>query len=99
MEYYWELRNKNAQNIKALMCPLYREQHIIQTVNSSFKRLVHTALHGTRNTSDFCDKTRRIVTAFGVDHWIDNKPTICNCFNVTFSQGTDQDYINICYDK
>ena len=23
MEYYWELRNKNAQNIKALMCPLY----------------------------------------------------------------------------
>ena len=24
MEYYWELRSKNAQNIKALMCPLYR---------------------------------------------------------------------------
>jgi len=23
MEYYWELRSKNAQNIKALMCPLY----------------------------------------------------------------------------
>jgi len=34
------------------------------------------------------DKTRRIVTAFGVDHWIDNKPTVCDCFNVTFSQGT-----------
>ena len=25
MEYYWELRSKNAQNIKALMYPLYRE--------------------------------------------------------------------------
>jgi len=24
MEYYWELRSKNAQNIKALMCPLYK---------------------------------------------------------------------------
>ena len=23
MEYYWELRSKNAQNIKARMCPLY----------------------------------------------------------------------------
>ena len=23
MEYYWELRSKNAQNIKAVMCPLY----------------------------------------------------------------------------
>jgi len=23
MEYYWELRSKNARNIKALMCPLY----------------------------------------------------------------------------
>ena len=23
MEYCWELRSKNAQNIKALMCPLY----------------------------------------------------------------------------
>jgi len=23
MEYYWELRSKNAQNIKALMYPLY----------------------------------------------------------------------------
>jgi len=23
MEYYWELRSKNTQNIKALMCPLY----------------------------------------------------------------------------
>jgi len=23
MEYYWELRRKNAQNIKALTCPLY----------------------------------------------------------------------------
>jgi len=23
MEYYWELRSKNVQNIKALMCPLY----------------------------------------------------------------------------
>ena len=23
MAYYWELRSKNAQNIKALMCPLY----------------------------------------------------------------------------
>jgi len=22
MEYYWELRSKNAQNIKTLMCPL-----------------------------------------------------------------------------
>ena len=27
MEYYWELRSKNAQNIKALMCPLYRSMH------------------------------------------------------------------------
>ena len=24
MEYYWELRSKNAQNIKALMFPLYK---------------------------------------------------------------------------
>ena len=24
MEYYWELRSKNAQNIKTLMCPLYK---------------------------------------------------------------------------
>ena len=24
VEYYWELRSKNAQNIKALMCPLYK---------------------------------------------------------------------------
>ena len=24
MEHYWELRSKNAQNIKALMCPLYQ---------------------------------------------------------------------------
>ena len=24
MECYWELRSKNAQNIKALMCPLYK---------------------------------------------------------------------------
>jgi len=23
MEYYWELRSKNAQNIKTLMCRLY----------------------------------------------------------------------------
>jgi len=23
MEYYWELRSKNAQNIKAIICPLY----------------------------------------------------------------------------
>jgi len=23
MEYYWEFHSKNAQNIKALMCPLY----------------------------------------------------------------------------
>ena len=23
MEYYWELRCKDAQNIKALVCPLY----------------------------------------------------------------------------
>ena len=22
-EYYWEFRSKNAQNIKALICPLY----------------------------------------------------------------------------
>ena len=26
MEYYWELRSKNAQNIKALMCPLYKNR-------------------------------------------------------------------------
>ena len=26
MEYYWELRSKNAQNIKALMCPLYKNE-------------------------------------------------------------------------
>jgi len=25
MEYYWELSSKNAQNIKALMCSLYRQ--------------------------------------------------------------------------
>jgi len=25
IEYYWELRSKDAQNIKILMCPLYRE--------------------------------------------------------------------------
>jgi len=24
MEYYWALRSTNAQNIKALMCPLYK---------------------------------------------------------------------------
>jgi len=24
MEYHWELRSKNSQNIKALMCPLYK---------------------------------------------------------------------------
>ena len=24
MEYYWELRSKDAQYIKALMCPLYK---------------------------------------------------------------------------
>jgi len=24
MEYYWELRSKNAQNVKALMRPLYK---------------------------------------------------------------------------
>jgi len=27
MEYYWELRSKNAQNIKTLMCPLYIRMH------------------------------------------------------------------------
>jgi len=47
----------------------------------------------------FVDETRRIDTAFGVNQWIDNKPTVCDCFNVTFSQGTNQDYIDICYDK
>jgi len=26
MEYYWELRSKNAQNIKALICPLYKQE-------------------------------------------------------------------------
>ena len=26
MEYYWELRSKNAQNSKALMCPLQKQQ-------------------------------------------------------------------------
>ena len=25
MEYYWELRSKNAKNITALMCPLYTQ--------------------------------------------------------------------------
>jgi len=25
MEYYWKLRSKNAQNIKALTCPLYHQ--------------------------------------------------------------------------
>jgi len=28
MEYSWELRNKNAQNIKALMCPLYWKANV-----------------------------------------------------------------------
>jgi len=25
MEYYWELRSNNPQNIKAVMCPLYKK--------------------------------------------------------------------------
>ena len=29
MEYYWELRSKNAQNIKALMCPLYGKMRYV----------------------------------------------------------------------
>jgi len=33
MEYYWELRSKNAQNIKALMCPLY--------IDENFKKSLH----------------------------------------------------------
>jgi len=31
MEYYSELRSKNAQNIKTLMCPLY--PHLVQNLN------------------------------------------------------------------
>jgi len=29
MEYYWELHSKDAQNIKALMCPLYHHQELV----------------------------------------------------------------------
>jgi len=32
MEYYWELRRKNAQNIKALMCPLYKNAQNIKAL-------------------------------------------------------------------
>jgi len=30
MEYYWELRSKNAQNIKAQMCPLYADTIVFE---------------------------------------------------------------------
>ena len=36
MEYYRELRSKNARNIKALMCPLYVE--VVQGVH----KVLHT---------------------------------------------------------
>ena len=29
MEYYWELRSKNAQNIKTLMCPQYVSEDLL----------------------------------------------------------------------
>jgi len=30
MEYYWELRGKNAQNIKTLINPLYQQKTVGQ---------------------------------------------------------------------
>jgi len=38
MEYYWELRSKNAQNIKALMCPLYKNASLRERGVDRFAR-------------------------------------------------------------
>jgi len=38
MEYYWELRSKNAQNIKALMCPLYKNARLRERGVDRFAR-------------------------------------------------------------
>ena len=38
MEYRWELRSKNAQNIKALMCPLYKNSPLRERGTDRFAR-------------------------------------------------------------
>jgi len=40
MEYYWELRSKNAQNIKALMCALYFQLSSVYTVRTIFQHVI-----------------------------------------------------------
>ena len=39
MEYYWELRSKNAQNIKTLMCPLYMRTAHSRSVATLFNSI------------------------------------------------------------
>jgi len=38
MEYYWELRSYNAQNIKAPMCPLYKNAPLRERGMDRFAR-------------------------------------------------------------
>ena len=38
MEYYWELPSKNAQNIKALICPLYKNSPLRERGVGRFAR-------------------------------------------------------------
>jgi len=45
MEYYWELRSKYAQNIKALMCPLYMHVHWFIYLGQQEYAFLESALH------------------------------------------------------
>jgi len=41
MEYHWELRRKNAQNIKAPICPLYWHKKSILKEETWFRHKTH----------------------------------------------------------
>jgi len=43
MEYYWELRSKNAQNLKAKMYPLYMNARFEKEVWISSRELTRKA--------------------------------------------------------
>jgi len=43
MEYYWKSRSYNAQNIKALMCPLYNNAPLRERGVDRFRELTRKA--------------------------------------------------------
>ena len=52
MEYYWELRNKNAQNIKALMCPLYKNSPFEKETWIGSRELTRKAKSNNKRLND-----------------------------------------------